>query len=101
VHLDGNEEAILGSEHTAAGYNGDQMSNVVITAPRHIKVRESGGSLLLERCEDDGCRVREEGQADCGRVACASCGCGGGNIVIAEPDAPIVCRCGHSWIPAW
>ena len=77
------------------------MSTIAIAAPRHIKVRDDGGAFLLERCEDDGCRVHEDGHAGCGRVACPSCGCSGGNLSAGAPDEPIFCRCGHSWIPAW
>ena len=77
------------------------MSIIAIAAPRHIKVRDDAGSLLLERCEDDDCRVRDEGHADCGRLACPSCGCSGGNLVVGELDEPIFCRCGHTWIAAW
>ncbi len=71
---------------------------------RHIKVRHDDVGTTLEYCEDFGCRVRADGLADCGRLACPSCGSGGANLsamqlAFVEPGEAVRCDCGHSWAP--
>jgi hypothetical protein len=61
----------------------------------HIKVGARDGERSLERCEDGDCLVDEQGRAGCGRVACPSCGCSGGNLILAGDMA--ACECGHAW----
>jgi len=81
------------------------MTSIAI-AIRHMKVHGFSGDHLLERCEDVGCTVDEHGNADCGRLACPSCGFSGSNL--SEPNsfhgdtlahASTQCSCGHAWIP--
>lgn len=72
---------------------------------RHIKVRFYDGGYLLEHCEEEPCDVSEAGVATCGRLACPSCARGSGNLSAWQldelwPGDPIVCDCGHAWIPA-
>ena len=55
------------------------MSTTVAVA--HIKARYDEGGFMLERCEDPGCSVGDDGHADCGRLAVttyqlAACGTG-------------------------
>jgi hypothetical protein len=76
------------------------MSTIAI-APRHIKVRATAGEVALERCEDVGCTVGEGGHADCGRLACPACGCGGGNLAPGERGELVFCSCGHSFVADW
>jgi hypothetical protein len=71
------------------------MSAVAIPIP-HFKTRGFVGSHSLERCEDPGCRVDAGGHADCGRLACPSCGFSGSNL--STPDAYeglVRCQCGE------
>ena len=77
------------------------MTRVAIAIP-HMKVHGFSGDHLLERCEDVGCTVDEHGNAECGRLACPSCGFSGSNL--SEPEAfqdetLAQCSCGHAWIP--
>jgi len=72
---------------------------------RHIKVRHSFDGTSLEYCEDDGCSVASGGRADCGRLACPSCGSGGSNLSTVDfaflpPGIGVRCECGYSWIPS-
>jgi hypothetical protein len=71
----------------------------------HIKVRLDDGGVGLQHCEDPGCRVDGDGHAECGRLACPVCGCGGANLSVAQGhelvhNEPVSCSCGHIWIPA-
>ncbi len=62
----------------------------------HIKTRGFHGQHSLERCEDPGCNVHANGHADCGRLACPTCGLGGSNL--SAPDALeglVRCECGQ------
>jgi hypothetical protein len=77
------------------------MTPIAIAIP-HMKVHGFSGDHLLERCEDPGCTVDESGQADCGRVACPSCGFSGSNLSAPDGfdgDTLARCSCGYAWIP--
>jgi len=68
----------------------------------HMKMHGFAGDHLLERCEDPGCTVDERGNAQCGRLACPSCGFSGSNVQVpGRPDGlPVAeCSCGHAWMP--
>jgi hypothetical protein len=71
------------------------MSTTVAVA--HIKARYDEGGFMLERCEDPGCSVGDDGRADCGRLACPACGTGGSNL-IGGVEGPVSCSCGHIWV---
>jgi hypothetical protein len=77
------------------------MTQIAIAIP-HMKVHGFSGDHLLERCEDSGCTVDENGQAGCGRVACPSCGFSGSNLSAPDGfdgDTLARCSCGYAWIP--
>ena len=77
------------------------MTTTAIAIP-HMKMRGFSGDHLLARCEDIGCTVDERGNADCGRLACPSCGFSGSNVSAPpSPDSHSLaeCSCGHAWIP--
>jgi hypothetical protein len=77
------------------------MTEVAIAIP-HLKMHGFAGDHLLERCEDAGCTVDEQGNADCGRLACPTCGFSGSNVTVPERfdgRSPARCSCGHAWIP--
>jgi hypothetical protein len=62
----------------------------------HFKTRGFIGQHTLERCEDPGCRVAAGGHAECGRVACPSCGFSGSNLTLPDALEGLVrCTCGH------
>ncbi len=63
----------------------------------HIKARYDEGGFMLERCEDPGCSVGDDGHADCGRLACPACGTGGSNLT-GGTEGPVSCSCGHIWV---
>jgi hypothetical protein len=68
----------------------------------HLKIHGFSGDHLLERCEDDGCTVDERGNADCGRLACPSCGFSGSNLNAPDGfdgDTLARCTCGYAWTP--
>jgi hypothetical protein len=72
------------------------------TAVPHMKMHGFAGDHLLARCEDAGCTVDERGTAQCGRLACPSCGFSGSNVTgpqRLDDDSPARCDCGHAWIP--
>ena len=77
------------------------MSAVAIATP-HMKMHGFAGDHLLARCEDAGCTVDAHGHAECGRLACPSCGFSGSNV---SPPSPLhgttlaLCSCGHAWSP--
>jgi hypothetical protein len=74
----------------------------MITAVRHLKAYRFEGGLTIEPCEDPGCGVGDDGVADCGRLACPSCGYGGANLSryqLAPGEVePVSCSCGHAWL---
>ena len=75
------------------------MTQVAIAIP-HMKVHGFSGDHLLERCEDAGCSVDENGNADCGRLACPSCGFSGSNLSGPQGfhgETLAQCSCGHAW----
>ena len=75
------------------------MTTTTIAVP-HLKVHGFPGDHLLARCEDAGCTVDEHGHADCGRLACPSCGFSGSNVSApAEPSGIALCSCGRTWTP--
>lgn len=62
----------------------------------HFKTKGFSGQHTLERCEDPGCRVAIDGHAECGRLACPSCGFSGSNLTLPEALEGLVrCTCGH------
>jgi hypothetical protein len=68
----------------------------------HFKTRGFAGQHTLERCEDTGCTVTPGGSADCGRLACPSCGFSGSNLTAPDGfdgDHLARCACGHAWNP--
>jgi hypothetical protein len=72
------------------------------TAVPHMKMHGFSGDHLLERCEDAGCMVDERGTADCGRLACPSCGFSGSNVTgpdSLDGEALAQCSCGNAWVP--
>ena len=71
------------------------MSTITITTP-HLKTSGFVGGHSLERCEDPGCMVRDDGRAECGRIACPACGFSGSNLSLPAALAGLVhCTCGH------
>jgi hypothetical protein len=68
----------------------------------HLKIHGFSGDHLLERCEDDGCTVDARGRADCGRLACPSCGFSGSNLSAPggfDGETLVRCNCGFAWTP--
>jgi hypothetical protein len=68
----------------------------------HLKIHGFSGDQQLVRCEDDGCTVDEHGRANCGRLACPSCGFSGSNLSAPDGfdgDTLARCDCGYAWTP--
>jgi hypothetical protein len=78
---------------------------IATTLRRHIKIRHGFDGTALERCEDQDCHVGTSGRADCGRLACPSCGSSGSNLSTTDfaflpAGIGVRCECGYSWIPS-
>lgn len=78
------------------------MSTATAVRIPHFKTSGFYGDHLLARCEDIGCTVAPDGHADCGRLACPSCGFSGSNLTALDGfdgDELTRCLCGHAWNP--